>query len=246
MNQKQVGDLKIFLKLSKKIPSLQNHYITQHQDLNASTQKDSEPPPPPKITDFTKHTLTGGIDELQFSHQPIGKFDDKSITEAFKFIRHEHVKRITLEENRVLLRLEKLSSTPSLPSNERRDYEKSVVNWVKDEDCPICPFCGEKFSIWKLSLPHHCRLCGSIMCEKCCLELSYQNAMKILKVCHVPSCMGVQQDDINKVFYDFKVCNYCNDVLQRKYQSAVLIENSDVRFLNIYSNFFNIFKKIFF
>ena len=45
------------------------------------------------------------------------------------------------------------------------DFEKSVIPWTEDALVPLCLFCGAPFGIFRRR--HHCRLCGTILCDEC-------------------------------------------------------------------------------
>lgn len=55
-------------------------------------------------------------------------------------------------------------------------YEKSVVQWMPDNQAKECPFCRRSFTLTRRR--HHCRLCGDIMCDKCSQFLPHTFASK--------------------------------------------------------------------
>ena len=171
---------------------------------------------------YSEFTTTGGIDVLQYKKQLIGQYDDQQINNHFKKTRSSNITRIIAQENKLLLRLEKLLKVINLEKPSRRNYETSIVPWVPDKDVPFCPGCGSKFGLFQMNFPHHCRLCGCIMCENCILGMKFENVLKILKGCNVPSAMNFERrvgfDD-----YFYKICGYCNEILQNKYWFWVLI-----------------------
>ncbi|XP_010151541.1 PREDICTED: rabenosyn-5 [Eurypyga helias] len=91
----------------------------------------------------------------------------RSHLSEFKKHRAARIDHYVVEVNKLIIRLEKLTSfdRANTESAKLRAIEKSVVPWVSDQDVPFCPDCGSKFSI--RNRRHHCRLCGSIMCKKC-------------------------------------------------------------------------------
>ncbi|XP_021265583.1 rabenosyn-5 isoform X2 [Numida meleagris] len=97
----------------------------------------------------------------------------------FKKYRAARIDHYVVEVNKLLIRLEKLTSfdRASTESAKIRAIEKSVVPWVNDQDVPFCPDCGNKFSM--RNRRHHCRLCGSIMCKKCMELISLPLASKL-------------------------------------------------------------------
>ncbi|MBN3302101.1 rabenosyn-5 [Amia ocellicauda] len=107
----------------------------------------------------------GGVDPYMWEPQELGA--TRSHLESFKKHRAARIDHYVIEVNKLLIRLEKLTSfdRTSMDAAKIRAIEKSVVPWVSDQDVPFCPDCGNKFNI--RNRRHHCRLCGSIMCKKC-------------------------------------------------------------------------------
>ncbi|XP_019355232.2 rabenosyn-5 isoform X2 [Alligator mississippiensis] len=107
----------------------------------------------------------GGVDPYMWEPQELGAM--RSHLSDFKKHRAARIDHYVVEVNKLIIRLEKLTSfdRANTESAKIRAIEKSVVPWVSDQDVPFCPDCGNKFSI--RNRRHHCRLCGSIMCKKC-------------------------------------------------------------------------------
>ncbi|KAI1893041.1 hypothetical protein AGOR_G00139800 [Albula goreensis] len=107
----------------------------------------------------------GGVDPYMWEPQELGA--TRSHLESFKKHRAARIDHYVIEVNKLIIRLEKLTSfdRTSTDAAKIRAIEKSVVSWVSDSDVPFCPDCGNKFNI--RNRRHHCRLCGSIMCRKC-------------------------------------------------------------------------------
>ncbi|XP_027495943.1 rabenosyn-5 isoform X3 [Corapipo altera] len=103
----------------------------------------------------------------------------RSHLSEFKKHRAARIDHYVVEVNKLIIRLEKLTSfdRANTESAKIRAIEKSVVPWVSDQDVPFCPDCGSKFSI--RNRRHHCRLCGSIMCKKCMELISLPLASKL-------------------------------------------------------------------
>ena len=106
----------------------------------------------------------------------------RSHTDVFRKTRASFVGPKAIESNKTLLRLEKIIAVED-PNNVdgRKDYEKSVVAWAKDEDVPLCPSCGKAFSMVFMRRKHHCRLCGAIMCQNCSRMISFTFASALIK-----------------------------------------------------------------
>ncbi|NXS61531.1 RBNS5 protein, partial [Brachypteracias leptosomus] len=119
----------------------------------------------------------GGIDPSMWEPQEVGAM--RSHLSDFKKHRAARIDHYVVEVNKLIIRLEKLTSfdRANTESAKIRALEKSVVPWVSDQDVPFCPDCGTKFSL--RSRRHHCRLCGSIMCKKCMELVSLPLANKL-------------------------------------------------------------------
>lgn len=107
----------------------------------------------------------GGVDPHMWDPQEIGA--TRTHLSDFKRHRAARIDHYVVEVNKLIIRLEKLTSFDRMntESAKIRAIERSVVPWVNDQDVPFCPDCGNKFTI--RNRRHHCRLCGSIMCRKC-------------------------------------------------------------------------------
>ncbi|NWH60926.1 RBNS5 protein, partial [Geococcyx californianus] len=119
----------------------------------------------------------GGVDPYMWEPQEVGAM--RSHLSDFKKHRAARIDHYVVEVNKLIIRLEKLTSfdRANTDSAKIRAIEKSVVPWVSDQDVPFCPDCGNKFSI--RNRRHHCRLCGSIMCKKCMELVSLPLASKL-------------------------------------------------------------------
>ncbi|XP_041711786.1 rabenosyn-5 isoform X2 [Coregonus clupeaformis] len=103
----------------------------------------------------------GGVDPYMWEPQELGA--TRSHLDFFKKHRAARIDHYVIEVNKLIIRLEKLTSFDRLniDAGKIRAIEKSVVSWVSDSDVPFCPDCGNKFNL--RNRRHHCRLCGSIM-----------------------------------------------------------------------------------
>ncbi|XP_020361492.1 rabenosyn-5 [Oncorhynchus kisutch] len=107
----------------------------------------------------------GGVDPYMWEPQELGA--TRNHMDFFKKHRAARIDHYVIEVNKLIIRLEKLTSFDrmNIDAGKIRAIEKSVVAWVSDSDVPFCPDCGNKFNL--RNRRHHCRLCGSIMCRKC-------------------------------------------------------------------------------
>ncbi|XP_032827434.2 rabenosyn-5 [Petromyzon marinus] len=131
---------------------------------------------------------TGGIDTWMWEPQEPGL--ERSHLDDFKRVRAARIDRSVIEMNRLLIRLEKLTSFDRVNTDpaKRKALERLVVTWVSDEDVPCCPDCGRGFSV--TSRRHHCRLCGSIMCKRCTHFLTVAFADKLTSANRVSTLAG--------------------------------------------------------
>ncbi|KAM9342144.1 rabenosyn-5 [Pholidichthys leucotaenia] len=120
----------------------------------------------------------GGVDPYMWEPQELGA--TRSHLDLFKKHRAARIDHYVIEVNKIIIRLEKLTSFDRANSDAAkiRAIEKSVVSWVNDSDVPFCPDCGNKFNI--RNRRHHCRLCGSIMCRKCMEFVPLPLAQKLI------------------------------------------------------------------
>ena len=73
--------------------------------------------------------------------------------------------RYATETNRLIVRLDKLLANLPSEAGKRREHEKAVVAWIDEDLVKLCPSCARAFNIARRK--HHCRLCGSVMCQDC-------------------------------------------------------------------------------
>ncbi|NXX86982.1 RBNS5 protein, partial [Urocolius indicus] len=181
----------------------------------------------------------GGVDPYMWEPQEVGAM--RSHLSDFKKHRAARIDHYVVEVNKLIIRLEKLTSfdRANTESAKIRAIEKSVVPWVSDQDVPFCPDCGSKFSI--RNRRHHCRLCGSIMCKKCMelvglpLASKLTSASKEALCCHTSpnsspnSVHGSRRGSISSISSVSSVldekdddrircCRHCKDTLLKKEQ----------------------------
>ncbi|XP_048344536.1 rabenosyn-5 [Sphaerodactylus townsendi] len=181
----------------------------------------------------------GGVDPYMWEPQELGAV--RSHLSDFKKHRAARIDHYVVEVNKLIIRLEKLTSfdRTSTDSAKIRAIEKSVVPWVNDQDVPFCPDCGTKFSI--RNRRHHCRLCGSIMCKKCMELVSLPFASKLTTAskealashtspnCSPNSVHGSRRGSISSVSSVSSVmdekdddrircCGHCKDTLLKREQ----------------------------
>uniref|UniRef100_A0A8C6TQG0 Rabenosyn, RAB effector n=1 Tax=Neogobius melanostomus TaxID=47308 RepID=A0A8C6TQG0_9GOBI len=175
----------------------------------------------------------GGVDPYMWEPQELGA--TRSHLELFKKHRADRIDHYVIEVNKLVIRLEKLTSFDRTTSDAAkiRAIERSVVSWVNDADVPFCPDCGNKFNI--RNRRHHCRLCGSIMCRKCMDFIPIPLAQKLINSTREALCIqgnggtGSRRGSITSLSSvtsmleekdDEKIrcCHHCMDTLLKRQQ----------------------------
>lgn len=155
----------------------------------------------------------------------------KQLWDSFRAKRDARIDRTVVETNKIIIRLGKILQLPESVNSKRKEFERTVVPWVQDEDVPFCPTCGDKFNIARRR--HHCRLCGAIMCAKCSMFLSAREAEDIIernkrvnegspehRKVHQPILPDFTEEEIDKICV--RVCVECDKVLQRNLEKLNL------------------------
>jgi len=96
----------------------------------------------------------------------------------FKKIRSSRVDRFATETNRLIVRLDKLLENMPSEANRRREHEKNIVPWIDEDLVKLCPSCARSFNIARRK--HHCRLCGSVMCQDCSQFVDFNFCRKLI------------------------------------------------------------------
>ncbi|KAK9873914.1 hypothetical protein WA026_002266 [Henosepilachna vigintioctopunctata] len=133
-----------------------------------------------------------------------------SHTDFFKSIRRERLEHQTAETNKLVIRLDKLLR---LDNTDRKQQEQILVAWLDGTTVNRCPSCAATFNIARRQ--HHCRLCGSIMCNDCSVFLSFERAQSIvvpvqnLGITNKEGTRGRENDN-------FRICSHCSDMLEQR------------------------------
>ncbi|XP_070557798.1 rabenosyn-5-like [Ptychodera flava] len=176
------------------------------------------------------HVDAGGFDDRLWEPQEFGATTNH--TDFFKGVRDTRIDWFVVETNKLLIRLEKLLNYEShgFDPTKRKAFEKSIVPWAPDEDVRNCLTCGDKFSLSRRK--HHCRLCGTILCQRCSEFLPYSVARKLTnpnnpdgspvsKKTHRRQASGGSNGEEP----EFRICRECEKILIRK---AALIKEKTV------------------
>lgn len=136
-----------------------------------------------------------------------------SHTNYFKDIRRERLDHRTTETNKIIIRLDRLLRTFG---NDRKQQEQELVDWLDGSSVTRCPSCAASFNIARRQ--HHCRLCGSIMCNNCSYFLPYDLAQSIVAPVH-----GAGGQEYSGTL---RICNHCLAMLEnrRKVQNDRMIK----------------------
>ena len=70
-----------------------------------------------------------------------------------------------------------MSQLPNDP-RKKKFHEKNVVEWIDEKLVPNCPQCTKSFNLTRR--PHHCRLCGGVMCESCSEYIHFDLAQRLI------------------------------------------------------------------
>ena len=105
-----------------------------------------------------------GVRKLEFPSST-NDAPGRSHFQEFKKIRGARVDRYATETNRLVVRLDKLLRDMPAEPAKRREHERGVVAWIDEDLVKLCPSCARSFN--PVRRKHHCRLCGSVMCQDC-------------------------------------------------------------------------------
>jgi len=146
----------------------------------------------------------------------------------FKRIRSAQVERCSSEANRLLIRLQKIMNFEG-DDSKRRVHEQEVVHWVEEKLVSRCPDCAQQFNL--LQRKHHCRLCGSILCDDCSIALPSDVATTLVLQMGATlsatsrsngssSSPSVQSSTTkSQSEYKIRTCNYCYTLVMKKHTS---------------------------
>ncbi|XP_054749688.2 rabenosyn-5-like [Lytechinus pictus] len=160
-----------------------------------------------------------GSDPFTWDNPELGA--SRSHFESLRRIRSDRIDRTVVEINKLVIRLEKLIryGPPWSDQAKRKVYEKTIVPWAEDSDVRFCPSCGDKFSL--AVRRHHCRLCGSIMCNKCSNFVGIPFCEQVLeaetkgktssKQADVESSPSKKSDVVT-----LRVCEHCTIIMEKR------------------------------
>ncbi|KAJ8972346.1 hypothetical protein NQ317_008756 [Molorchus minor] len=143
---------------------------------------------------------------LEYS-EPQDPGPTRSHTDYFKAVRRERLDHRTTETNKLIIRLDRLLR---FFGSDRKQQEQELVAWLDGSVVTRCPSCTSAFNITRRQ--HHCRLCGSIMCNSCSYFLSYETAQTI--VTPVTTTRDGREQSSGRESDSLRVCSHCLDMLE--------------------------------
>lgn len=129
----------------------------------------------------------------------------RSHTDYFKNVRRERLDHRTTETNKLIIRLDRLLRTFG---SDRKQQEQELVVWLDGSTVTRCPSCAASFNIARRQ--HHCRLCGSIMCNSCSYFLPYDAAQSIVAPVNNVGERGHSWKESDSL----RICNHCLNMLE--------------------------------
>ncbi|XP_017785915.1 PREDICTED: rabenosyn-5 [Nicrophorus vespilloides] len=128
----------------------------------------------------------------------------RSHIEYFKEVRRERLDHRTSETNKLIIRLDRFLRAEG---TDRKQIAQSLVTWLDGSTVSRCPSCASSFNITRRQ--HHCRLCGSIMCNSCSCFLTYDEARNIISPMYFDGKSQVQRTDEETL----RICVHCANML---------------------------------
>lgn len=111
----------------------------------------------------------------------------------------------------MIIRLNKLLENRPSDVQARKQHEQNTVVWLDGKSVKLCPECTKSFNITRRQ--HHCRLCGSIMCEACSLFFDVEDAAVLIGI-------GGQEEKVAAAPPEepdtLRICGHCLNLLQNR------------------------------
>lgn len=112
----------------------------------------------------------------------------------------------------MIIRLNKLLENRPIDPAQRKIHEQNTVVWLDGKHVKLCPECAKSFNITRRQ--HHCRLCGSIMCDNCSTFLDVEDARILIG-------MSEERQIRAPVYYTkepdlLRVCGHCYNLLNNR------------------------------
>jgi len=125
------------------------------------------------------HPVSGISNQDLEDNQANNYLPSVNLMSTFRQERSRRADMLAMDTNKLIIRLEKLmTSLPVHDPVKRRAHEQAVVPWVPEDVVKLCPNCAKSFNLTRRK--HHCRLCGSIMCNDCSEYIDFDMANKLI------------------------------------------------------------------
>jgi len=155
------------------------------------------------------NSVKSPINECVFEeHQDIGF--TRCHTSSFQSTRDLWIQRLTLPTNQLIIRLGKLLDDMPTDPLKKKAHEQKIVSWIDGEAVPRCPNCAGSFHLTRRQ--HHCRTCGSIMCNDCSHFMSLATAKRIIE-------KPLTEEDMTTIGdLHLRLCIHCISLLELREQ----------------------------
>ncbi|XP_062539715.1 rabenosyn-5 [Armigeres subalbatus] len=137
----------------------------------------------------------------------------------FKAVRNPRLERYASETNKLIIRLDKLLDGLPSDMDARKKHEQSKVPWIDGKLVKLCPSCAKSFGLTRRQ--HHCRVCGSVMCDGCSFHLSFEEARAIVQPVSpglegAKAVSAVEDQGKDHEASGFRVCEHCLHLLMNR------------------------------
>lgn len=172
-----LGDASKLLFHFEDVHSEEQDFIKSFKDLYDKAKKKilKQDTPSSASLNNLRQASTASFD---YSHEPQEIGTTRSRKKKFDAIRDERMQRLAVPTNQLIIRLGKLLENMPTDPLKRKAHEQNTVAWLDGETVDRCPNCAGSFYLARRK--HHCRTCGSIMCNDCSHFMSLNTARKIL------------------------------------------------------------------
>lgn len=151
-----------------------------------------------------RRTSTASFD-YTFEPQEIGTITNHK--KLFETTREQRMQRLSVPTNQLIIRLERLLENMPTDPIKRKVHEQNVVAWIDGEAVDRCPNCAGSFYLARRK--HHCRTCGSIMCNDCSHFMALNTARRILD-------KPTEEDPQGNTEAHLRLCVHCISLLEKR------------------------------
>lgn len=108
--------------------------------------------------------------------------------------------------------MNKLLEGRPLEPAQRKQHEQNTVVWLEGKSVKLCPECAKSFNIARRQ--HHCRLCGSIMCDACSMYLDVEEARVLIGMSEERTVQPLPSDTKEPDL--LRSCGHCFNLLNNR------------------------------